>query len=647
MAQPSSFGEPAGLLEQLWTEVVAAEQERVEATLVGALWGELVATDQAKTAEEEAQAEEQDVVERMWADMAESELDAFLSGAGCPAGHAEVVVGKTAATERCMRVAKCARRARWKGMRAVARTLSSEEHQAACDELPLALVPQTERARATGFLKRREMEYVGHTCARRAVAALATEGESTAARAARKAAARLREERRMMVAEEAAATQREGTDRRATAQARQTKRATELLTQEKALAAAKAGVVAAEAEHARAVQQRQVYGRLDHCGQLAGRVCDAEAGLAAAAGRLEKARVAAALATNTGWAANTATRQLAAARALRGGRLPREVRAQVGHRVATWQRPEDKKARARRAERDDKERKRAAGAALHTERQRMLAADAAARVANKTWRRQAQCKKKRRAADAFWERQSAVRNRLRDNERGRLEAAADTELQQKRQQQRAGAGRRCDGPAVKALKAFMIAQQRGAALPRTKVAPRRAPCREEVRDSLNGTVTWWDGRAANEKGYVQSFLPSDEVTEAWSEEGASSEEADHWAGEAACEAVASAPDAALGKAGDDAVSSHAGAWGGGAAYENFSDAGSDAGALSGSEAGDRGAAFAWPCGDAGAEGAGASDEEEEALERAKERAAELREAHQEGWADEARATTTHVCAGGN
>ena len=92
--------------------------------------------------------------------------------------------------------------------------------------------------------------------------------------------------------------------------------------------------------------------------------------------------------------------------------------------------------------------------------------------------------------------------------RGRLEAAVDTELQQKRRRQRAGAGRRCDGPAVKALKAFVAAAQRGAAPPRTKVVPRRAPFREEVRGNLSGTVAWWDDRAANEKGTCRASFPA-------------------------------------------------------------------------------------------------------------------------------------------
>lgn len=443
--------------------------------------------------------------------------------------------------ERLTWAAKRVRKARLAAEQTVTGTQTLEEAWATSDELPLALVPGVAQARSSALLKQRQAAAAGHRHARAAAAILATEDEADVARTRKAATAAAAATRQAAVKATAAATTEAALARRghaANALGRQQERATELLTAEKELGAAKDALLAAEEEAVAAAQQRCAYGYLDLTGQLLLRTHGAEVGLAVARERLEKARAAAALATNSGWSVTTTTRQLAAARALRGGYLPREVRARerVGDRSTTWQQAESAQTKKRRAERAEQELRRETDAALKVERQRMSAADAAAIHLNRYWRRATNRKAKREATEAHQTRLTAERSVLRDKEQRRLEAMAVAEAREQRQRKGhgTGAGRRCDGPAAGALKAFMAATPRAKALreaARAAALPRRAPSREEVRDRLGGTVTWFDGRAANEKGFVQSLLLEDEVAEAWAEEGTDGDEA---AGSATC-----------------------------------------------------------------------------------------------------------------
>jgi hypothetical protein len=367
--------------------------------------------------------------------------------------------------------------------------------------------------------------------------------------------------------------------------ARQHARAAELLASERRLTLAKTNAAAAAEATRRADLQWQAYGYLDFNGDLLQRRHAAARTLAQAERELGDARQAATLATNTGWARDSVSRQLAAARALQGGRLAHEVRggAKVGQRVGSRLAPMTAEERARRLLHAER-------LATKRERDYMAAEDAASRArrrcertAAKRARRLAVRVAERRALEAAQATQAAERKRGQDKERARLREAARKETEGRRAGQvrkgpaevryaaalravraamvatgersevfallaarsaaewrelvvaarreratratrrrvwrGAGAGRRGDGPATTALKAFLAAEGLKGAEKKAKTVavPRRAPFTGEVRDRRGGLLTFYNPREGNDQGLVQHLLNGDEVAEAWGE----------------------------------------------------------------------------------------------------------------------------------
>ena len=314
-------------------------------------------------------------------------------------------------------------------------------------------------------------------------------------------------------------------------QARTLARAAELLAAEQRLAAAKQRGLAATgavvaAEGARQAMTDPCFGRWERveCQQHLHRARKEEV---AAFHELCAARKAAALRTNTGSAATSETRRLAAVRALAGGALPRELHfgAKAGARTETWREAESDKARQRRQARkaqDELCAQRAERRAERWERQALRDEDRASGRARRAWQRRDERIAKNRAHNAVVEQLSAERKRGRDRARARLEEAAKEEEAARRRRRGGrgtGAGRREDGPAAKELKALLAAEGAGGAAKKPKAAavPRRPPFRGEDRDRLGGLLTFYNPREGNDAGLAQHFLGGDEVAEAWAE----------------------------------------------------------------------------------------------------------------------------------
>lgn len=383
---------------------------------------------------------------------------------------------------------------------AVGATMEAAERHDACesdalaDDTPLSVLAQRERE--------------AHVAARRQRVSEANE---------------LARERRVMATEERAATDREGKERRARALSRERTRAGELLSAELELAAAKASVLAAEAEEAEARVAYRTYAYLPYSGGLHKRMHLAGTALTTARERLQAARVATTLRTNKGWAANGVMRRLAAQRALMGGRLPRELRAgqRAGWRARHWQEPEGARARARRL-------KDAAAAELHRERALMTGEDGSARERERGARKQAKAamrmsrrRTRREMTETLLQQRAAAVRALDAGVRRRLEAqaAAEAVARGRRGGAGTGAGRRDEGPATTALRALQKAETTKvltavSAAAKAPALPRRTRL-NEVLDALNGTRTYDEPRAPNSLGVVQDWLAEDVVAAAW------------------------------------------------------------------------------------------------------------------------------------
>ena len=256
---------------------------------------------------------------------------------------------------------------------------------------------------------------------------------------------------------------------------------------------------------------------------------------AKASNELWEARRAAALSTSLGWAATGVARRLAAVRALAGAPLPRELRScsRATTRVLSWRAPETDDARGQRLRRAAREKLRAERAARRRDRTRFLAADKTAHQLRRFWRAEANREAKRNAkrvareAHASWVAERlAERQRLDAQHLHTLERAAlrEAETQQALTGKGLGAGRRVSGPARAALKAFTAtlraeAEAREAkkvpAKAKPKAVPKQAPLHGEVRDPLAGTTTFYSPRAAsNDLGLVQHWHGEDERAEA-------------------------------------------------------------------------------------------------------------------------------------
>jgi hypothetical protein len=205
-------------------------------------------------------------------------------------------------------------------------------------------------------------------------------------------------------------------------------------------------------------------------------------------------------------------------------------------RCNTWPQAESATAKAARHKRHTRAHHKAARERLAKERRMMCAEEKHSRLLNNGvrrtrvvqgtlgWRQVDKRRALRRLGEAWAARWAAERKQS----RLKLEARAAAEREARRAGRNGvgtGAGRRTEGPAEMELRALL---RRETAVPKTKAVPKRLAPRGEVRDGLAGTWTWWDSRAPNELGLVQSFLPDDEVAEtverAAAEEGCSSGE---------------------------------------------------------------------------------------------------------------------------
>ena len=305
-------------------------------------------------------------------------------------------------------------------------------------------------------------------------------------------------------------------------------RAAELLAAERRLAAAKrrglaATAAVAAAEGARRALTDSCFGRWERW-EVQLHLHGAWKEEKAAFHELCDAHLAAALRTNAGWAATGKQRQLAAAQALAGAALPRELRsgAKAGARAEARLEAESGEARRRRLAGEEKDRLRLERWAEKRELANMRREDGASGRARRAWKAQDKRRTESRALAAVRATQAEEREerkRRRDKERGRLEEAAKKEAGERRGRRGTGAGRREDGPATKELKAHLAAEGAGGAAkkPKTVAVPRRAPFKEEVRDRRGGLLTFYNPREGNDAGLAQHFLGGDEVAEAWAE----------------------------------------------------------------------------------------------------------------------------------
>ena len=445
------------LMQRLWGSVVEAEHDGVEEQVVGQ-WGELLTREVERVAETMAAGAEDEVMGRLWGELAEKDLDSFLAEEAEAEAHA--------------------------------------------------------KRQAEAVAWRKEEERLGRDRA-----------------LARRATAARREERRVAMEferEQQEAERKASVERAARRRARDVKRATELLATEKQLVAARARraqattAVAQAEDAAKVVLSEPCFGR-DEKALVQQHLFVARGAEAAAGVALQAAREAATLGRSGGWAASSASRQLAALRTLAGATLPRELHdsARATRRARCWQEAEGAEAKRAREKREEGARRATAQAVLRRERRRMTAEGAHSNLLNygirKTrlirgvpgWRQTDARRAQRRLGEAWAARRAAERKQS----RLKLEARAAAEREARRAERNGvgtGAGRRAEGPAEMELRALL---RRETAVPKTKAVPKRLAPRGEVRDGLAGTWTWWDSRAPNELGLVQSFLPDDEVAE--------------------------------------------------------------------------------------------------------------------------------------
>ena len=206
--------------------------------------------------------------------------------------------------------------------------------------------------------------------------------------------------------------------------------------------------------------------------------------------------------------------------ALSGGWLPREVQH---HATALYRATETAEQREQRLRGEER-------FAERRERERMLAEDGACKALRR--REKAAVRQAATAAGRWWfdlatelseARRQAEQRALATKTRDALEARTFRETAQRQARQRKGAGRRPLGPAETELAAARRADARKAAeaakarLPTQRGAlpsagaPLARVRAKEVVDPTGGTTTYWDPRAANEKGFVQCTHDADSV----------------------------------------------------------------------------------------------------------------------------------------